>query len=277
MTSSRHQTPLLPDRSSPLPRPGCPPLLAQTFLSRLQLLLGSYCTASVTVLVSDFCSHGKQTSLFKNLHNTTFLLPGCQFLPSPPTPGNEAAWGAAEIHGTEGQKETPWGLSLLGPHLSWEPDGRHVALLVTWETRRGAAGLSTLNHSTPEPVAEAVRLGSAPAWQPQPNQARLWGQKRDSSQTQQEIVSSYCSIKHLLSTITSLPPLAPPCPQSLPPPPPSAEQSALLQWVSPCTESAVGAPQSGYPSHSRLRPGLSNFLLQLISKSTSPRAAGPPL
>lgn len=114
---------------------------------------------------------------FKNLCNTTFLLPGCQFLPSPPTPGNEAAWEAAEIHGTEGQKETPWGFSLLGPHLSWEPDGRHAALLVTWETRRGVGDLSTLNHSTPEPVAEAARLGCAPAWQPQPNQALLWGQK----------------------------------------------------------------------------------------------------
>lgn len=53
-----------PRQEQPLPRPGCPPLLAQTFLSRLQLLLRSYCTASVTVLVSDFYSHGKQTSLF---------------------------------------------------------------------------------------------------------------------------------------------------------------------------------------------------------------------
>lgn len=39
------------------------------------------------------------------------------------------------------------------------------------------------------------------------------GAERDSSQTRQEIVSSYCSIKHLLSTITS-----PPCPLLLPVP-----------------------------------------------------------
>ena len=80
--SSRLQTPapsLAPAAQTPLPRP--------------QPLLGRGCTASVALLVSDFCSRGKPASFFANLYNATFL-PLWLSAPASPTRPRNTAWEA---------------------------------------------------------------------------------------------------------------------------------------------------------------------------------------
>ena len=163
--SSQHQT----------PTPSLPPA-AQTPLSGPQLLLRSGCTASVTVLVSDFYSHGKPASFFANLHNATFLPPWPWLLLPPPAPGNFAAWEAAEIHaggGQSGAEGNPqgglpaWTTSILEARCTHrappgDPGGLTRSCMETWAL-----------HSTPERVAGATRPGHAPSRQPRPSRALL--------------------------------------------------------------------------------------------------------
>ena len=79
--SSRLQTPapsLAPAAQTPLPRP--------------PLLLRRGCTASVAVLASAFCSHGKPASFFANLYNA-ISLPLWLSVPASPTQPREHCLG----------------------------------------------------------------------------------------------------------------------------------------------------------------------------------------
>lgn len=113
----QHQCP--PPRAQRLP-----PLRAQTLLSRLQLMLRSGCTASVTVIVSDFYSHGKRASFFFQTYVTHFP-PSLAVSSSFPHLTQETALSRRlqrsmmvwDHRGAEGNLR---GNSLLALHPSWE-------------------------------------------------------------------------------------------------------------------------------------------------------------
>lgn len=112
--SSRLQTPapsLAPAAQTPLPRP--------------PLLLRRGCTASVAVLASAFCSHGKPASFFANLYNA-ISLPLWLSVPASPTQPRELPGRLRDPRRWGGR-----GVSLPGPHSSWKPNAHTGPLKVT--------------------------------------------------------------------------------------------------------------------------------------------------